>query len=191
MTIRATTIVMTSAAAVAVASTIGAKPMPCLVWNVSGSAPIGLYAVRSASGFATGDLVVAYPPEQIAVFLAERGYLPRGIPLIKRVLAVPGQSVCRNDLVVTVDGRSVGAARDRDRKGRPLQVWQDCRVVATGEVFLMNWDEPDSLDGRYFGPLPIGTIAGRAEPLWTHEAQSWASRCKYQLHSLRFGGRND
>jgi type IV secretory pathway protease TraF len=29
----------------------------------------------------------------------------------------------------------------------------------------MNPDEPASLDGRYFGPIPIAAIAGRAEPL--------------------------
>jgi hypothetical protein len=31
----------------------------------------------------------------------------------------------------------------------------------------MNPNEPASLDGRYFGPLPIAAIAGLAEPLWT------------------------
>jgi len=31
----------------------------------------------------------------------------------------------------------------------------------------MNPNEPASLDGRYFGPLAVSAIAGRAEPLWT------------------------
>ncbi|MNY66109.1 Peptidase S26 [compost metagenome] len=31
----------------------------------------------------------------------------------------------------------------------------------------MNWDAPDSLDGRYFGPLPVTSIVARALPLWT------------------------
>ena len=48
-------------------------------------------------------------------------------------------------------------------------VWQGCRVVAGDEVFLMNWQSRDSLDGRYFGLLPASTIAGRADPLWTRE----------------------
>jgi type IV secretory pathway protease TraF len=33
----------------------------------------------------------------------------------------------------------------------------------------MNWQSEDSFDGRYFGPLPVSTIAGRADPLWTRE----------------------
>jgi type IV secretory pathway protease TraF len=31
----------------------------------------------------------------------------------------------------------------------------------------MKRDELASLDGRYFGPIPVSTIVGRAEPLWT------------------------
>ena len=42
----------------------------------------------------------------------------------------------------------MGAARERDRRGRLLPVWQGCRVVRSGEVFLMNWDEPASLDSQ-------------------------------------------
>ncbi|MBV9079344.1 MAG: S26 family signal peptidase, partial [Methylobacteriaceae bacterium] len=55
------------------------------------------------------------------------------------------------------------------RRGRPLPVWQGCVVLTADQVFLMNPDRPDSLDGRYFGPLGRNTIVGRAEPLWTDE----------------------
>ena len=34
----------------------------------------------------------------------------------------------------------------------------------------MNPTVPDSLDGRYFGPLPATSIVARAVPLWTDEA---------------------
>ena len=47
--------------------------------------------------------------------------------------------------------------------------WQGCRMLREGQVFLMNWDEPASLDGRYFGPIHLSAIVGRAEPLWTFE----------------------
>ena len=55
----------------------------------------------------------------------------------------------------------------QDQSGRPVPVWQGCRVIGDGEIFLMNPDEPASLDGRYFGPIPIAVIAGLAEPMWT------------------------
>jgi len=113
--------------------------------------------------------VVAYPPEPLATFLADAGYLPHGVPLIKRILALAGQTVCRTGLTIMVDGIDMGTARERDHRGRPLPDWQGCRVVADDQVFLMNWDEPASLDGRYFGPIPLASIVGRAEPLWTFE----------------------
>ena len=33
----------------------------------------------------------------------------------------------------------------------------------------MNWQVRDSLDGRYFGPLPASAVIGRATPLYTDE----------------------
>jgi type IV secretory pathway protease TraF len=127
--------------------------------------------VRPAGRLIVTNLVVAFPPEELAIFFAEGGYLPRGVPLIKRVSALPGQIVCRTDLTITVDGIEMGAARKRDRRGRVLPSWQGCRELAQGEVFLMNWDEPASLDSRYFGPLPVTAIVGRAVPLWTFEEE--------------------
>jgi type IV secretory pathway protease TraF len=99
------------------------------------------------------------------------GYLPGGVSLIKRIAALPGQSVCRNELLISVDGLVIGVARNRDHVGRTLPVWRGCRLVAEDEVFLMNRDEPASLDGRYFGPIPSTAIVGQAEPLWTFEKE--------------------
>jgi type IV secretory pathway protease TraF len=62
----------------------------------------------------------------------------------------------------------MGVARERDSRGQPLPVWQGCLIVADGEVFLMNWQSADSLDGRYFGVLPISAIIGKAVPFWTN-----------------------
>jgi conjugative transfer signal peptidase TraF len=148
----------------------GLAPMPTrLIWNASASAPIGLYLVAPADQLDVPDLVAVDPPVLLAAFLAARGYLPEGVPLMKRVRAVAGQTVCRTSLAITVDGVEAGAALERDRAGRDLLVWQGCKRVPSGAVFLMNWQVGDSLDGRYFGLTPIGQIVGRAVPLWTDE----------------------
>ncbi len=115
------------------------------------------------------DLVAVAAPEPIASFLADGGYLPGDTPLLKRVLGLPGQTVCRSGVLISVDGVAMGTALQRDRIDRPLPDWQGCRIVADGEIFLMNWDVPDSLDGRYFGPIPASAVIGRAVPLWTDE----------------------
>ena len=133
-------IVMVSAVAVLM-STMGPTRMPTLVWNASESVPIGLYHVRPAGKLDITDLVVALPPEPLATFLATGGYLPRGAPLIKRVLALPGQTVCRSGFTIVVDGIDMGSARTRDHGGRDLPTWQGCRILSKEEVFLMNWDD--------------------------------------------------
>ena len=145
-------------------------PMPVkLMWNASASAPIGLYSIDYDGPFDVTDLVAVDAPEPLAAFMAERGYLPRGVPLIKRVLGVSGQTVCRTGRTITVDGIEMGAALERDRIGRELPVWHGCRRIQTGEVFLMNWQVRDSLDGRYFGLTSTDQIIGHAIPLWTDE----------------------
>jgi conjugative transfer signal peptidase TraF len=168
MTARARTLAITLIGVSATVSPGLADHPPWLIWNASASVPIGLYAIHSVGALRVGDLVVIKPPEPLASFLADRGYLPRGVPLVKHVAALAGQSVCRNGLAVSVDSLTAGEARERDSHSRPLPVWQGCRVVAVGEIFLMNRRSADSLDGRYFGPLPIASIVGRAAPLWIH-----------------------
>lgn len=68
---------------------------------------------------------------------------------MKRIAALPGQTVCRIGRNVSVDTIAMGEALARDRRGRELPVWQGCRTLGAGEIFLMNWDVQDSLDGRY------------------------------------------
>jgi conjugative transfer signal peptidase TraF len=143
---------------------------PRLIWNASASVPIGLYAVTRPNELRINDLVVVRPPEGVAAFLAEGDYLPRGVPILKHILALPNQTVCRFGSAISVDAVAKGDARERDSPGRALPVWQGCRVVAKGDVFLMN-RSADSFDGRYFGPLPAATIVGRAEPLWTEREE--------------------
>lgn len=150
-------------------STIGAKPAPAYIWNVSESVPPGLYRLQSADTLIVTELVAVLPPEPLLTFLADGRYLPRGVPMLKRVLALPGQTVCRNGTTITVDTIEVGEALERDGRGRPLPVWQGCRVIAEGELLLMNWQSADSLDGRYFGPIPAFAVIGRALPIWTDE----------------------
>ena len=71
------------------------QPAPKLLWNASASVPIGLYAVHRAGALHVGELLVVTPPEPLASFLDQRRYLPKGVPLLKRVVALPGQTVCR------------------------------------------------------------------------------------------------
>jgi type IV secretory pathway protease TraF len=79
-------------------------------------------------------LVVAFNPS-IAALLADRAYWSRGVPLLKRILALPGQTVCRSQLAILIDGVAMPVARENDRRGRSLPVWRGYRNIAEGGVF--------------------------------------------------------
>lgn len=160
-------------AGVVAAATLATLTVPVsryAVWNATASVPTGLYAIRGKASLHAGERVAIEPPPELRRLLAKRHYLPTGVPLIKRIAAVRGQRVCRFAHGITIDGQYVGAARARDRLGRPLPVWAGCHVLRTGEVFVMNPAAPDSFDGRYFGPLRLDSVIGRATPVWTDEA---------------------
>ncbi|KXV60072.1 peptidase S26 [Acetobacter senegalensis] len=143
-------------------------PVPVkLLWNASASTPLGFYDLTPPNGLKVGDLVAVRPPKPLVDFMVGRGYIGRNVPLLKPVAALPGQQVCRGGRTVTVDGVRLGEAQDRDRRARVLPIWQGCRRIAPDQIFLMNPSVHDSLDGRYFGPLPRAAVIGRATPLYT------------------------
>jgi len=167
---RSATLLMSSLASVVLGASAFFDPSKTLIWNASASAPVGLYAVEPVDDLQVTDLVVVMPPPALAEFLATRRYLPKGVPLLKRVLALGGQTVCREGLDIVAYGVAFGRARERDSAGRELPAWQGCHRIAATDLFVMNWDVPDSVDSRYFGPLPRRSVIGRALPVWTDEA---------------------
>ena len=92
---RQTVLALSAISVAAVALTALLKFPAKLIWNASASVPIGLYTVHPAGVLYVGELVVVAPPEPLASFLADRGYLPLGVPLLKHILALPRQTVCR------------------------------------------------------------------------------------------------
>jgi conjugative transfer signal peptidase TraF len=140
---------------------------PWLIYNPSESAPRGWYAQRPVRALQPGTLVFARLPTVPAVLADERGYLPRHLPILKRVGAIEGQMVCAENGLVRIGGRTVAIARSRDGHGRPLAPWRGCRALTHGEVFLFATRSQASFDSRYFGPVQREAILGEAVPLWT------------------------
>lgn len=138
---------------------------PRLVWNMTASAPIGLYATGSVGKIARGEMVLADMPEAWRLLAARRAYIPIGVPLVKRVAALKGDRVCALGQQITINGAQAAERHARDRRGRLLPWWTGCRTVTGDEAFLL-MDHPDSFDGRYFGITPGAMILGRARLLW-------------------------
>ena len=169
----------------AFAGLVAADPRPRILWNASASAPIGLYRVDGDTTPAVGDLVVLMPPRPIARFIAERRYLPGGVPLLKQVAALPGQHVCRTGADILVDSIPVAAAKAHDRIGRMMPVWHGCQRISADELFLLN-RAADSLDGRYFGPVSASGVVGVAHPVLTRSAPGKPLRWHRVFHPRLF-----
>ncbi|OUJ14560.1 S26 family signal peptidase [Acetobacter sp. DsW_063] len=152
-------------------ATVELKPAPKLIWNATASVPTGLYRLTPERVSRTGDIVAIRLPEPTGRLLSARGYLPSGVPLLKPVAAVGGQTVCRTGLHITIDGTAIGDAKPVDHRGRPLPVWRGCVRLSHDQIFVMNPAVPTSLDGRYFGPLPVSAVLGRAIPVWIRTRQ--------------------
>lgn len=143
-----------------------ADPPPMLVWNASASAPIGLYRVVPGAP-ERGGLVLVRTPKSVAQLAAERGYLPLGVPLVKRVAALSGDEVCAFNEAIVIDGTVVTGRFETDRAGRPLPWWNGCRALTGDELFLLIDGVSGSFDSRYFGPVSRANVIGRLVPLWT------------------------
>lgn len=142
-----------------------AAPPPLLVWNVTASAPLGLYR-RFSGAVRKQDWVLARPSGSAAKLAAERGYLPENVALIKRIAALSGDQVCRIGSTVSINGRVAALAHSHDAKGRKLPVWSGCITLGADQYFLLT-PASASFDSRYFGPVPRANVLERIAPLWT------------------------
>jgi signal peptidase I len=113
-----------------------------------------------------GDIVIVETP------------VDRSTPLVKRVVAVGGDSVEIRDKKLIVNGarvEEIGRPIFRDSVCLPRGVVQRGIYdrlgnrdqfgplrVPDGTVFLMGDNRDNSLDGRFFGPIPERDIIGRA-----------------------------
>lgn len=71
-----------------------------VVYNASDSVARGWYRIGplgDADSLHVGSIVLARLPAGGAAFASQRGYLPQGVPILKRIGAVAPQSVCTRD----------------------------------------------------------------------------------------------
>lgn len=119
------------------------------------------------NGYEYGDVVVFDPP-------ASSGLQTDGIPFIKRIIGMPGDTITLENgrVFVTQPGASPvrieepyvvieaegGTAATLPRNGEGTAEW----VVPEGSYFVMGDNRPQSQDSRAFGPIDEDQILGRA-----------------------------
>jgi signal peptidase I len=113
------------------------------------------------SSFGRGDVVVFKPP-------AASGEGASGVPFIKRVVGLPGETVeVKADGRVYIDGKALDEAytyHDASGRNEPTTATsdEDRWVIPPGELFVMGDHRQVSVDSRVFGPIEIGSVVGRA-----------------------------
>ena len=147
----------------ACATLAAAQGQPLLVYNPSNSVPAGFYLHVDREP-ERGDFVTVLAADVAPAYAALRDYVDPTDSFLKRIAAVGGQRVCAEGSTVTIDAAITVARAQRDSEGRPLPLWNGCRILAAGEVFLLG-DTEDSFDGRYWGPTSADMVAGVWRPL--------------------------
>ena len=163
---RLRTLIVMLAAVIACLGAPYVHPPVRIFYNPSPSIACGWYLIVPPRRLRVGMLVIAHIPSWAARLAAERNYLPITVPVIKRIAAADGESVCERSGRLAIDGHVVARALTADSTGRPLPAWHGCRILGRGE-FLLLGDTWDSYDSRYFGPIAARAVLGRAIPLWT------------------------
>jgi len=126
-----------------------------------------------------GDVIVfRYPPNPSQDF-------------IKRCVAVAGQTIEIKDKVLYVDG---------ERRNEPFAQHDDPRVfprelsardnfgpytVPDGNIFMMGDNRDNSLDSRFWGPLPLDNVKGKAMFLyWSWDGDRFRPRLNRLFHAV-------
>jgi signal peptidase I len=97
---------------------------------------------------------------------------PQGADLVKRVIALPGQTIysARNDIYV--NGRLLAEPYlpRHDPLGPPIPdaSSQHPYRVPPGEFYVLGDNRADSCDSRYLGPVKGSSIVGKVVLLWWH-----------------------
>jgi conjugative transfer signal peptidase TraF len=138
-----------------------------VVYNPTDSVARGWYWIGPSDALHFGSIVLVRLPSTVATFAAQRGYLPKEVPMLKRIGAMAPQSVCVRGQAVHIDGAAVATVLAHDGKHRPLQPWTQCRMLKDGELFLLSDAHQASFDSRYFGPIDASAVLGTARPIWT------------------------
>ena len=113
-----------------------------------------------------GNIVVfSHPP-------LDRCGGPQEGDLVKRVIALPGQTIYSSGNSIYVNGRLLAEPYlpRYDPSGPPIASSQHPYRVPPGEVYLLGDNRSDSCDSRYWGPITGSSIIGKVVLVWWHDS---------------------
>jgi signal peptidase I len=109
------------------------------------------YEINGIKDIQRGDIVVFDPPPA--------ANSKNDIPFIKRVIGLPGETIAIKKGVVYINGEPLGESYLAEKPKGDFGPF----VIPDGTIFLMGDNRNNSLDSRFWGPLPLQNIIGVAE----------------------------
>jgi conjugative transfer signal peptidase TraF len=140
--------------------------------NHTPSLSVGLWRIAQPHGAIERGQIVSFCPPDTAFFRValERGWIGRGRchgggePLLKPVIAIPGDRIALSQTGITVNGRTVPASARMALDAGEIPAGS--YVLKAEEVWVISTSHPRSLDSRYFGAITQSRIEGIARPVW-------------------------
>jgi type IV secretory pathway protease TraF len=143
---------------VGAAFTMAPRVSDWMIYNHSPSMPVGVY-LHSDLDLARGAIVTVRARDVAPALAASRGFDGPADRFIKRVAAMAGDEVCAVKGRLRINGADLAAVPMRGQPNMSPAAWSGCRTLSAGEVLLLG-DAPNSIDGRYWGPIDARLVDG-------------------------------
>jgi conjugal transfer pilin signal peptidase TrbI len=152
-------LILMAIASVALVAAWGFRDHYKIVWNLSESLPQHLFVIEMGVKPQKGDLVAF---KWVKDDSTPMNPYPYGTTFVKILEGVPGDVVVENKREFSIDGKSLGFAKQLSKKGQALQLGH-VGVIPPGS-FYVRGTHRDSLDSRYdlLGLVREKDVLGRA-----------------------------
>ncbi len=142
-----------------------------IIINISPSMPLGIY-IKNFSTVQRGDIVAICLDKFHTNLGLQRHFLKPGsacngsLPLIKQVIAIPGDRIELTDNYLLVNYTPYFYKTFyQDKNSKPLAVFPRGIYIANNSYWLIGTHHLDSWDSRYWGPVSSNQIIEHLSPL--------------------------
>ena len=133
--------------------------------QVTPSMPEGWYFTYPTDELQKGDNVVFIPNKQTEDYILSRKWLPRNIPLLKKIVGIPGDYLCIKEGATYINEKWVAKIYSQDSNGDALPVFKYCANIPKDQYFMQGIGNPHSFDSRYYGLVRKDQIRSKAVKL--------------------------